>query len=68
MRERSKTYRTHLGCLVEQRKTLNEDMGRVELNITLSTPAVLELVTDEGKVWEQPPAKPRVLRMEDFLR
>lgn len=68
MRERSKTYRTHLGCLVEQRKTLNEDMGRVELNITLSTPAVLELVTDEGKVWEQPPSKPRVLRMEDFLR
>lgn len=65
MRERSKTYRTHLGCVVQQRKVLNEDMGRSELHITLSCP--IELVREEGKTWPQPPKAQRGLTMSDFL-
>lgn len=56
LRARGRTFVTHLGCNVVERKQYNVELGRAELNVEMSTLAVEEPKQErarlaKGRVW-----------------
>lgn len=60
MKTRSVKYRTHLDCIVTQVKRRNDELGRIELDITLEGPIDHDAATAL-------PAKRKPIVTRDFI-